>query len=128
MSVPVGHRNIAGGWAGIEANGKIPSAIVPAGAGSVAVGTASVAFTDGDTARRVTVTDAAVSASSVIACTVRRPDIATDADDAGYIYVANVVLIGSGSFDVVVACLDLSGLDVTANPPSETIVLTYLIG
>lgn len=91
------------------------------------IGTSSVAFTDGDTARRVTVTDAGVSGTSEIIVTVRRPDTAGDSADRGYLYTANIVRIGTGEFDVLLTVLGLSGEDCTANPPNETITLFYLV-
>lgn len=94
---------------------------------SVAISTTSVAFTDGDTARRVTVTDAAVTAASKIIATVRRPDTTNDSEDRGYLYIPNVVKCASGSFDVLIACLDIGGMDPTMNPPNETITLCYQV-
>lgn len=94
---------------------------------SVAISTASIAFTDGDTARRTTISDAAVSATSKIICTIMRPTTADDSADAGYVYDANVVRRASGAFDVLVRCTDLSGLDCTEKPPSETLTLCYQV-
>lgn len=93
----------------------------------VAISTANVAFTDGDTARRVTITDAAVSAASKVLCSVRRPDTTDDSADRGYLYIPNVVKCASGSFDVLIACLDIGGMDPTEKPPSETITLLYQV-
>ena len=94
---------------------------------SVAISTTTIAFTDGDTARRVTVTDATVNAASKVIATVRRPDTTDDSADRGYVYIPNVVKCASGSFDVLIACLDLSGMDPTAMPPNETITLCYQV-
>ena len=96
--------------------------------GSVTASTVAVAFTDGDTYRRVTVTDANVLATSNILCTVRRPNTANDSDDLGYIYTATVSRVGTGSFDVNIAALGWGMDDPTLKPPSETVTLTYLIG
>jgi len=85
----------------------------------------SVAFTDGDTVRRVTVTDAAVGATDKIVASIRRPDIADDSADAGHVYVANVVRVDAGSFDVVVACFDRGFGDTTEQPPNETVQLIW---
>lgn len=93
---------------------------------SVSISSASVAFTDGDTARRATIADAAVTAASKIIASVRRPDTVA-ASDPGYIYHANVVSIGSGTFDVNVVCLDWSGQDCTEIPPNETVTLYYQV-
>lgn len=96
-------------------------------AATAAVNSVSVAFTDGDTARRVTVTDAGVTASSKIIPIVRRPDTTDDSADRGYVYNANVVRIGSGGFDVFLTALDISGNDTTELPPNETVQLDYLV-
>lgn len=92
---------------------------------SVALNTESVAFTDGDTVRRVTVSDASITASDKILVTVRREDTADGSEDSGHIYIANVVRVGTGSFDVVVVCLDEGGSDTTEQPPNETIELVW---
>lgn len=92
---------------------------------TAALSSTAIAFTDGDTIRRVTVTDASVAATDKILVAIRRPDIATDADDGGYLYVANVVLVAAGSFDVVVSCCTRGFTDATESPPSETIQLIW---
>lgn len=94
---------------------------------SVSINTASIAFTDGDTARRVTISNGAVTASSNILCSVQRPTV-TEANDRGYCYTATVVSRGTGTFDVLIIALDTSGLDPSDNPPNETVTLLYLIG
>jgi len=96
-------------------------------AGGASLSTANIAFTDGDTVRRVTITDAGVSATSKILCSVRRPDTTDASADSGFFYLANVVRIGTGEFDVLVMVLDVDGDGCTQNPPNETIVLTYTI-
>jgi hypothetical protein len=95
-------------------------------AASVTIGSASVAFTDGDTARRVTVSDAAVSSTSRILLSVTRPTT-TDANDPGYCYTANVISRGTGTFDVFLACTDIGGGDCTLVPPNETVTLFYTV-
>jgi hypothetical protein len=85
----------------------------------------SIPFTDGDTLRRVTVTDAAITAGSKIVGSIRRADTADDSADAGYLYMANVVRVGTGAFDLLVACLDWGFGDPTENPPNETIKFQY---
>lgn len=96
------------------------------GGGSASLSSASVAFTDGDTMRRVTVTDGAVSSTSKIVGTVIRPDV-NDEDDPGYIYLANVVKRSMGSFDLLVSCLGWGFDDPTERPPSETITYCYTV-
>lgn len=92
------------------------------------VATASIAFTDGDTLRRVTITDANVLSTSNIVCTIRRPNSTDDSADQGYLYIANVVEVVVGAFDVLVACLDWGFDDPTQKPPNETVTLCYTIG
>ncbi|MGH8896332.1 MAG: hypothetical protein ACRDZ4_04740 [Egibacteraceae bacterium] len=104
-----------------------PGPTGPAGTGSVTITSADIAFTDGDTMRRVTITDAAVTAASKIVCSIRRPDTADDSEDRGYLYIVNVVEVVTGSFDVLVLVLD-PYLDTTRIPPSETVKLYYMVG
>jgi hypothetical protein len=92
------------------------------------VATAAVAFTDGDTWRRVTVTDARVLSTSNLVCSVRRPDTADDSTDRGYMYFATVLRVAAGVFDVGVVCLGWGFDDPTGLPPNETVTLCYTIG
>jgi hypothetical protein len=88
----------------------------------------AIPFTDGDTVRRVTITDADVTMASKIFITIRRPDSADDSEDTGYLYFANVVLQSAGSFDVLIVCTDWGFGDPVENPPNETITLYYVVG
>lgn len=132
----------ANGYASLDAGAKVPTAQLGSGTAnsttflrgdqsyasptaSVAINSTSVAFTDGDTVRRVTVTDASVGATDKVIVTIRRPDITDDSADAGHIYLANVVKVAAGSFDVVVACCDRGFGDTTEQPPNETIQLVW---
>lgn len=96
--------------------------------GTVATTTVSVPFTDGDTYRRVTITDANVLSTSSIICSVRRPDTANDSVDLGYMYSTTVLRVATGSFDVGISCKAWGMDDPTGLPPNETISLVYLIG
>lgn len=87
---------------------------------------AAVAFTDGDTMRRVTVVDADVLAGSLIVGTIRRPDI-LDENDPGYVYLANVVKVADGSFDLLLVCTLWGSEDPEEIPPSETVSFIYQI-
>lgn len=87
----------------------------------------SVDFTDGDTAKRVSVSDATITATDKILVTVRRPDMVDDSEDSGHIYITNIVRIYAGGFDVRIVALDLSGMDPTEQPPNETIELQYQV-
>lgn len=93
------------------------------------VKTASIAFTDGDSYRRVTITDSAVQTTSNLVCTIRRPNTADDSQDIGVVYIVNVCNVAAGSFDVNVACLGY-GVDDIGNTGlvNETITLCYTIG
>ena len=93
------------------------------------VSSVAVAFTDNDTFRRVTVTDALVTATSNILVSIQRADTASDSVDLGHMYFANVVNRTAGtSFEVDIVCLDWGLGDATESPPNETIRLCYLIG
>jgi hypothetical protein len=105
----------------LQAGDSIP------GGGGVTISTVAIAFTDGDSLRRVTVTDASVSTSSKILGTVRRPTTANDAEDRGYLYIANVVRLAAGAFDLLVVCLGW-GLDNAIVTPNETINFDYTVG
>lgn len=119
---------------GVPNIGPTPSGVdVPrfdqiTGGGGVTVYSQTIAFTDGDTYRRTTVTNASVSATSKLMCQIERPDTADDSADLGYIYVSNICRVGAGSFDVSVACLGWGFDDPTQRPPNETITLFYTIG
>lgn len=89
--------------------------------------TLNIAFTDGDTARRITVSNAAILSTSRIVGMISRPNSTDDSADKGYHYTINVVNITSGSFDLFISCLAWGMDDCTQNPPNETIVFNYLI-
>jgi hypothetical protein len=95
------------------------------GIGGGQTGTTTIAFTNGDTVRRETITDANVSATSKIVMTVTRPDT-TDANDPGWIYLPNVVRRATGEFDVLISALDW-GLSESESGPNETITLNYMV-
>jgi hypothetical protein len=88
---------------------------------------ASIPFTDGDTLRRVSISNGVVSASSKIVGTIRRPDVASDSVDKGYIYHSNIVLVGAGSFDLLVVATGWGFDEVTDLPPNETITFYYQV-
>jgi len=87
----------------------------------------SIPFTDGDTIRRVTITDSTVGAGSRIVASITRPNTTDDSQDPGYVYTANIVQIGTGSFDVLISVLDWGEDDCTECPPSETVTLHYIV-
>jgi hypothetical protein len=90
-------------------------------------GAVSIPFNDGDTIRRVTITDANVNAGSRIIHSITRPNTTDDSQDPGYVYTANIVQIQAGSFDVLVSVLDWGEDDCTESPPNETITLHYIV-
>lgn len=107
-------------------SGAVWRAAGGASSGSL-ISSADIAFTDGDTSRRVTITDSTISATDNIICSVRRPDTVDDSADRGYIYVANVVEVNNGSFDVLISATAWGFEDPTQNPPNETVKLLYSI-
>lgn len=88
---------------------------------------ATLDFSDGDTLKRFTITNSAVLSTSRITGTIRRPNIA-DVDDPGYLYIANIVSIIAGSFDVLVAATGAGLDDVTLSPPLGSVEFDYQIG
>jgi len=97
-------------------------------AGSVTISSADIAFTDGDTARRTSITDAGVSATSKIVGTIRRPDTADDSADRGYIYAFSVVEVYAGGFDILVSATGWGFDDPVSIPPNETVKFYYVVG
>jgi len=90
-------------------------------------GAAALDFTDGDTLKRFTIADAQVQQSSRISVTIQRSSVLADQDDPGWIYVPNVLSVGSATFDVLVAVLSGDGLAAANEFPNEVITLTYII-
>lgn len=88
---------------------------------------AALDFTDGDTDKRFTITDPDVGAATTPPnVSIARQTIA-DVNDPEWIYVANVVNVVNGSFDVrVIAFLGDAVAPVNAFP-SETVTLVYSI-
>jgi hypothetical protein len=102
---------------------------ITASSGAVSISTV-VLSAPGNGLSRYTITDAAVTASSKIVGTVRRPDV-EDVDDHGWIFVPNIVKIGSGSFDLIIQVLTFGdgGDDpLIADPPTGTIEFQYVVG
>lgn len=87
---------------------------------------ASLDFTDGDTAKRFTITDAMVEATSQLHVSIHRIQVA-DVDDYGWVFVANVLQVRSGSFDVKVVALAEDAIAAAGEFPNETVALSYLI-
>lgn len=87
-----------------------------------------IPFNDGDTYRRVNILDADVSPTSKLTIVgIRRPDLGSDADDPGYIYISNIIRVGSGDFDVLISCLGWGFDDPSGKPPNEMITLLYTV-
>lgn len=87
---------------------------------------AQVDFTDGDVFKRVTITAPACTPTSTVLVGISIADTA-DSDDAGWIYVANVITRTFGSFDVKVAALVLGEPGINDEGPNEIISLVYEI-
>jgi hypothetical protein len=87
----------------------------------------TVAFTDGDCVKRVTISDVKAGVGLRVVATIRRPDV-TEGTDAGYVYTWQCTRMASGQFDLVIQCLGVGGDDVTEVPPNETINVEYVLG
>ena len=90
-------------------------------------GSVAVAPTDGDTYRRVTVSDATVSATSRIVGSVQRPSTADDSADLGWVYTSTIARVAAGVFDVIVVALAWGTDDSVVNP-NETVTFNYVVG
>ncbi|HXB12867.1 MAG TPA: hypothetical protein VNZ45_12845 [Bacteroidia bacterium] len=93
---------------------------------STAISTASIPFTDGDTSRRVTISDIAITSSSNIVGIIVRPSTSNDSQDFGYIYNYNIVNVGTGSFDLLITATDGGLDDITEFAPNETVTFNYI--
>ena len=102
----------------------IPADII--GLVSPASGSASVAFTNGDTIQRVTIADAAVSGTSKIVGAVIRATVA-EADDPGWVFTPTIVSRGAGTFDVTVKATDFGGGEPPPDMVNETVTYAYLV-
>jgi hypothetical protein len=97
------------------------------GSAPAAIYAATLDFSNGDTLKRFTITNPDVAATSKIVGTIRRPDTADDSADFGYLFIANVVKVATGSFDLLVAATDGGIGDVTEIPPLGTVEYDYQI-
>ena len=115
--------------AGVTATGPPPNATctIP-GAGAALIATATIAFTNGDTYQRVTISDANATTTSKIVGTIRRPDGTDLADTGAFIYLWAVVRRQAGSFDLAVAVQALGQAEPWLAPPNETVNFDYLLG
>jgi hypothetical protein len=95
-------------------------------ASSVSPGSASIAFTDGDTARRVTISDANVTSTSRIVGQVIRP-ATSDLVDPGYVYTHSIISVTNGGFDVIVVATVLGDSFIDLNVPNETVTFSYFV-
>lgn len=95
--------------------------------GSATISSADIAFTDGDTMRRVAIADAAVGATSKVVGTIRRPDV-DDINDPGYLYTHSIVKVYAGGFDLLAAAHGWGFDDPVTAPPNETVKFYYLVG
>lgn len=118
--------DFVGGGVTATDTGSKTQVSIPSGA--VTITAANVAFTDGDTFRRVSIVDAGVGATSKIVGSIRRPDTADDSADRGYVYSWSVVEVYAGGFDIVVSALGWGFDDPVGIPPNETVIFYYVIG
>lgn len=111
---------------GVTASDTGSKTQVSISSGAVAVSAASLSFTNGDTFKRFTVTDAAVTSTSKIVGTITRPNVA-DSDDPGWTYLHTVVSRATGSFDLLVAVFDWND-PAGVSRPNETVTFSYVLG
>lgn len=97
-----------------------------AAGGSVTATSAALAFTDGDTFKRFTIADAAVTSTSKIVGSITRPTV-TDANDLGWTYLHTIVSRGAGTFDLLVSVFDWNS-PAEAEGPIETVTFNYVLG
>lgn len=95
-------------------------------ASPVAIYSVSIAFTDGDTWRRVSISNAEVSSASLIIGTVTRPTTTTD-NDIGLTYSWSVASLGSGTFDLDIAAIGWGNED-PVGLVNETVTFSYIVG
>lgn len=88
---------------------------------------ATLSFANGDTLKRFTVSNSAVVSTSKIVGNIRRPNTANDSADFGYLFIANIVNITTGSFDLLVAVTDGGLDDVTRKPPLGSVEFHYQV-
>lgn len=97
------------------------------GGGGGTISTVSVTFPS-DRWVRQTVVDAAATPSSKILVSVQTtPAFASDVEDEGWMYGAQVVSCATGSFDVVAYAVPVWGDDAADNP-SGSVLLNYTVG
>lgn len=96
--------------------------------GSASLLSAILDFSDGDTFKRFSISDAGVLSTSKINGTIRRPDVVDDSQDRGYIFIHNIVRIYNGGFDLLVACTGWGMDDPVELPPLGTVEFHYIKG
>lgn len=88
-------------------------------------GTARLSFTDGDTLKRFTIADAAVTTLSSVPTVQIVRDTIADVDDPGWLFVVNVCTLTAGSFDVLVGVLAGDAFAAANEFPNEVVTLVY---
>jgi hypothetical protein len=96
----------------------------PAGGGGSVVAV-TVTFPAGETWVRQNVVDAAATAASKITLALQSPSYASDLDDPGWTYSAQVALRSAGSFDLVVTAAPVWGADHVPEGPETTVTVNY---
>jgi hypothetical protein len=120
----VGAINFTGAPVTATVSGDVATVNITAGGGSSATEAVLCCLTDG--LARFTITDGTVTSSSKVMITIRRPDV-EDVDDHGWLFIANVVKVGTGSFDVLIQVLGQGGDELLADPPAGSFSLYYMV-
>lgn len=81
----------------------------------------AISFTDGGLLKRVTITDADVTASNLVWGSITRN--VTETTDTGFLYIANVASQTAGSFEIIVFVY--TGLPGTVPDPLPNETVTY---
>lgn len=92
----------------------------------MATKTVSLDFTDGDTFKRVTITDPDVGPADYPFCQIDKRSV-EDVDDAGWFYGVNVAKVNAGSFDVNVAASSWNEDPQADEYPNEVVTLVYIV-
>jgi hypothetical protein len=87
-------------------------------------GTTSQLFNDKFLVKRLTITNSSILSTDKIMVSVSRQVL--DQDDLGLMFLANVVRIQNGSFEVVVSCLSYGMTDQTGLVPNEIVNINWL--
>lgn len=119
----VGAINFTGAPVTATVSGDVATVTITGGGGAAAEAVLCC-LTDG--LSRFTITDGTVTSSSKVMITIRRPDV-EDVADHGWLFIANVVKVGTGSFDVLIQVLGQGGEELIADPPTGSFSIYYMV-